>query len=627
MKKFSLIVTLLAELSFMGLTVNAQQIISQNNSMSIGIGIGITCNESGLNNGGGKIKETHFYRYFDLPNDYNIHNGFTVSTVNFGILWFVSGGAGYPITINIYSADIGEFPTVNKTLQGSATYISSGNEMFKLVGLDLNAEIPAGEAMIMEMFLPEDGVTNVTPGFNLNGDSKPAYISAEECDIPDPVSIGSLSPDFENLAIIFAVNGESCDSVNVPYLQNFESAAEPDIPLCTLLENAGEGNNWEVFSGVNGEFNGKYLLYNSDSSNDANAWFYTKGINLTAGETYKISYEYGSSSEPENLKIMYGTSQNHEDMTNLLAEHIGFISGQNILTNTIEFSPSESGVYYFGFNAFSSANQGEIYVDNIFVELVNNNPDYCSIEYPGQLDGGLGDLQQLIFASDFKIEANTTMDINQFVVNIFGNISDANIYFYQDSGVGGIPGSLIKSFYSLDPSSQTYVGSNFGYLIYNNVFSLPESVQLDGGSSGKTYWVGLETTAGSQGVSNFWEKSNAFHGNLPFYSNDGGSTWNIDSNNMDLAFVIEGDCGLMELEEQNQNELTFYPNPVHNILNINSYTPITTVEIFNQTGQKVVTIENQKIEQINLEKLNPGVYLLKIGLKDRQIKTIKILKK
>lgn len=607
-------------------SVGAQQIITQNNSFSIAIGLGMTCNEGGLSNGNGKTKETHYYRYFDLPNAHGIANGFTVSSVQFGILWFVSGGTGYPITINIYSAEIGDFPNVNQTLQGTATYVSAGNEMFKLVELDLNAEIPAGEAMVMEMVLPEDGVTNIIPGFNQMGDSNPAYISAEFCDLPNPESFETVFADIDNFAIVFVVKGDSCDAVNPPYLENFETAIAPTIPICTAVENTGSGNEWEVFAGVNGEFDGQYLKYTAHETNDANAWFYTRGINLAEGETYEISYDYGSSTSSESLKIAYGLSKNHNEML-VLAEHDEINTSGSVLTNTIAFSPSNTGVYYFGFNAFSSANQGELYVDNISVELISEeDPNQCSVEYEGQINGGLGDLQQLILAADFTVEADTTMEINQFIVNIFGNITDATIYFYKNAS--GMPGELLQAYHSLPPASQTYIGTNFGYLIYENVFEFTEPIQLVGDGSDTTYWVGIETTAGSQGAQNFWEKENSFHGHLPFYSTDGGYSWSVDPNNMDLAFVINGICtdelGIGHLDLL---DFAYYPNPVNDILKIDSQNPIKTVEVFNTLGQIVLKSNQMKDGQINLNQLDAGIYFFRVMLEGNYIETFKIIKK
>src|SRR5690606_1668633 len=90
---------------------------------------------------------------------------------------------------------------------------------------------------------------------------------------------------------------DDCDPVNVPYTQDFESAAVPAMPDCTSIENAGNGNNWTTTNTPDNEFTGTYLSYKYHSSNAANAWFYTQGINLTAGTAYKITYEYGSKAQ------------------------------------------------------------------------------------------------------------------------------------------------------------------------------------------------------------------------------------------------------------------------------------------------------------------------------------------
>ena len=166
--------------------------------------------------------------------------------------------------------------------------------------------------------------------------------------------------------------GDDCDPVNVPYLQDFESASVPAMPDCTTIENAGSGNNWETSDTAIGEFTGKYLSYKYHA-NDANAWFYTQGINLTAGTQYKITYEYGSraaAAYPENLKVAFGMDNSHTAMTEVLADHIGILTGSNKITSEIEFTPATSGVYYFGFNAHSSADQFYLYVDDISVTTV-----------------------------------------------------------------------------------------------------------------------------------------------------------------------------------------------------------------------------------------------------------------
>lgn len=165
-----------------------------------------------------------------------------------------------------------------------------------------------------------------------------------------------------------------CNPVSVPYSQDFESVTTPALPICTSIANAGTGNNWKTASPAGYGFTTKCLNYSYNGTNAANAWFFTAGINLTAGTSYRISYNYGSSSTslyPENLKVAYGVAASSASMTTTLATHT------NILTNsaplsTVDFTPSTTGIYYFGFNAFSAINMDNLYVDNISIILTPN---------------------------------------------------------------------------------------------------------------------------------------------------------------------------------------------------------------------------------------------------------------
>src|SRR5690554_3359445 len=162
----------------------------------------------------------------------------------------------------------------------------------------------------------------------------------------------------------------SCIATTVPYNQNFDSAVIPGMPSCTSVENAGTGNNWVTYDGSGYGFTGKHLRYSWNSSNDADSWFYTQGIELTAGTVYKVSYDYGGTGTtfPENLKVAYGTSPNHSSMTIVLADHPN-VTNSTPLNNEVEFTPTTSGVYYFGFNVYSDADKFYLHLDNIIIDV------------------------------------------------------------------------------------------------------------------------------------------------------------------------------------------------------------------------------------------------------------------
>ncbi|MCE2982284.1 MAG: choice-of-anchor J domain-containing protein, partial [Parachlamydia sp.] len=162
----------------------------------------------------------------------------------------------------------------------------------------------------------------------------------------------------------------NCVTVGVPYSQNFESVTVPALPDCTSIQNAGSGNNWATSTVNANGFNSKVLQYAYNSLSAANAWFYTQGINLVAGTNYNISYKYGNNSTTfvEKLKVAYGSSPAAMGMTTVLADYPSINTG-TANSASINFTPATSGIYYFGFNAYSDADEFNLYVDDILVDV------------------------------------------------------------------------------------------------------------------------------------------------------------------------------------------------------------------------------------------------------------------
>ena len=174
----------------------------------------------------------------------------------------------------------------------------------------------------------------------------------------------------------------ACVAENVPYSQDFETATVPNLPSCTSQQNVGSGNLWTVENNPGYGFTNKALRYRWNSSNNANVWFYTNGVNLVAGTTYRISYSYGGTGTtfPEKLKVSYGSSANAAAMTNLLADYPNVVNDTPINT-FVDFTPSTSGVYYFGFNAYSDADQFYLIVDNILVDVALSSGSFDNANF------------------------------------------------------------------------------------------------------------------------------------------------------------------------------------------------------------------------------------------------------
>ncbi len=156
-----------------------------------------------------------------------------------------------------------------------------------------------------------------------------------------------------------------CTGVNVPYIEDFESVTVPALPSCTSIQTIS-GTSWTTSSPASNGFNSKTLQYTYSFSTSGNTWFYTRGVNLTAGTSYTISYRYGTNGYTESLLVAYGTSPVATSMTSTLADYPS-ITTTSPITETKIFTPSTSGVYYFGFKDYSTSGQFYLFVDDISV--------------------------------------------------------------------------------------------------------------------------------------------------------------------------------------------------------------------------------------------------------------------
>lgn len=116
------------------------------------------------------------------------------------------------------------------------------------------------------------------------------------------------------------------------------------------------------------------------------------------------------------------------------------------------------------------------------------------------------------------------------------------------------------------------------------------------------------------------------------FESDGTSTYYIlveGSGSADSGeFTLEITCEeILNIQDNNLNQVSIYPNPLSDILNIHSKMNITKLEIYNVSGQKVLSQQNVKgNQQINTSGLKSGVYFIQL-ISENASKTIKLIKK
>lgn len=182
-----------------------------------------------------------------------------------------------------------------------------------------------------------------------------------------------------------------CGPVGIPYVLDFETAVQPDIPYCTSQAVGAGSNSW--FTEVDpGYFwgNTTVLRYQRHDTNAADAWFFTQGVILEAGEWYAITYDYmvGNSQFAESMKVVMGVEPDAASMTTVLEDHPE-IAVDGVTQNVVEFQVPADGVYYFGFHAYSDAAQFALFLDNIIVDVslgVDNLKEITFGMYPNPAD-------------------------------------------------------------------------------------------------------------------------------------------------------------------------------------------------------------------------------------------------
>ncbi len=218
------------------------------------------------------------------------------------------------------------------------------------------------------------------------------------------------------------------------------------------------------------------------------------------------------------------------------------------------------------------------------------------------IDVVVGDEGFTVYGMDLNILTNGDTDL-EFEFNIF-----------EDND--GLPGAVISENIAGIEHSSEYLGTAFSYDVYNYVIAFESEVAL---SANTNYWIEVVTT----GIA--WEATNSDTFGAPAaYANDGTSgDWELTSREMVYSLV----CEQLGVSDLNSFEFAYYPNPVRDVLNINSQKAVQSVEVYNLTGQRVINESKVNQGQIDVSKLATGTYVFRVTLEGGQVETFKIIKR
>ena len=182
---------------------NDEVILTHSVSQEIAPVTGVRCG------GGGTTAENSFLRTYTLT-DFGIDGNFNVTAVQFGVETAV--GPALPLEARIYLLE-GDFVFANMTLLGTGTgSVSSANDL-SVVTIPVEAEVPAGSTLVVEVFVFDSTTSDMFPGANSEGETSPSFIASETCGIPEPTPYAAIG--FPDAHLVLNVVGESGDGLFV----------------------------------------------------------------------------------------------------------------------------------------------------------------------------------------------------------------------------------------------------------------------------------------------------------------------------------------------------------------------------------------------------------------------------
>lgn len=309
-----------------------------------------------------------------------------------------------------------------------------------------------------------------------------------------------------------------CAATTVPYYLPFDPISDGftlgNMPVCTSNQNVGAGNNWLTTSPNFGAgFFDEHLTYSAHPTNQANTWFITKGIALTAGQTYRIQYIYGGSSTftfyTNRMEVRYGTVGTGAGLATAIQidNHPEIKSSPE--TNIVNFTAPTTDTYYFGFRAYSLGNMDEMYLDDIFIDVSN-----CLVP------------TGLIAPAVLVSFNNATITWTAPTPSPTGGYA----YYYNTTGVpptnatppsGTVPaGTTLTSIPGLTPSTTYYVwvrsicgptefgewsaNTSFTTLVAPPVYCIPAGTSVDGQGITNVTFGSINNTTGNEVATSYY---------------------------------------------------------------------------------------------------------------------------
>jgi Kelch motif len=180
-------------------------VITESTSQAIVDGNSVACQPG--------ISTTHYWRAFDMAT-FTGGLQYDITSVEFGIELAQSAtGTGQSVTVNLYTNSGTPFPNGTLTQIATSGMINVPDQADAIFNVPITVTVPAGTfELVMEVVAPDGDPTNnfFFIGSNPDPETRTSYISAPDCNTPDPVPVADIG--FPDMHYVINVDG-SCPGV------------------------------------------------------------------------------------------------------------------------------------------------------------------------------------------------------------------------------------------------------------------------------------------------------------------------------------------------------------------------------------------------------------------------------
>lgn len=284
------------------------------------------------------------------------------------------------------------------------------------------------------------------------------------------------------------------------------------------------------------------------------------------------------------------------------------------LQSELTFTSDGTSTYYIMVEGFSS-NVGDFVID---ISCAVPPPPPADCEDHEVLDNGMENAY--FFTNSLAVDilvGDDPLTVEGAYITVAvpmgSNANSFSFIFYDNNS--GVPGTQVDDAAGNIIGSEV-IGQNFDHDFIRYNVDFEATVNLNANT---TYWMQVQSDAVA------WDWTSAMTSIIGQTGmiNDGSGWATADGG----EFVYALYCEEMGTGDLNSFDFAYYPNPVKDILNIESEKAVESIDAFNLAGQKVIS--NIKLTQgkVNLSSLTPGTYVFRVTLQGGQLETFKIIKK